>query len=777
MQIFPKNSVKQKNTATININSFLYFKKITLLLSLFMIIPFFNAKGQIAMRKTPPTFSIKDKRRLQIPTVSMPFVNTDSLRLLHSDRKKDNTFAYVFDVNISIKEKGYKFETENGKLWLLKIKSEGALSLNLTFSKYKLAKGCELYIYSSNKDDLKGAFTSVNNKKSNILSIEPIKGDEIIIEYFEPKDKAGELIVGNIGHDFLGIIPSLKGKHRGISGECNVDVNCMEGKGWENEKRSVCKIIVNNGQVCSGVLVNNTQNDGKPYFLTARHCINNEENAEKTLFIFNYESIFCEDKASEFVSLSGSSLLANSLVLDFSLVELSQEPPSDYGVYYSGWDLNPESQQSTVCIHHPSGDTKKISKNKNKLKTGNYGEGLKPFAHWLVERWDIGVTEKGSSGAPLFNKEHKLIGILSGGDAYCQNPVNDFFVKFHYLWDNIPEENRQLKKWLDPKNKGNSVISGYDPNNLVLKNNAQLKKIISPASDLCNKKTLKPKVIIQNKGINDIVGLNINCKINSEKVIVTKWNKRLLANAVDTVLLNEINLPTGKIRLTIYTSMPNNKEDTDKNNDTLEISFNNKEGAPHLINIKTDNKGKEISWQIRNNNNEIIYSGGNYESNKSYSQNVCLDYECFYFDIFDTGDNGICCENGKGEYSLIRMPEKETIFKGGEFDYRKEILLCVEDKIKFKETGGKKYFSVFPNPTTEGINIIMKEKNGHLFRFTDIPIKTELFDLSGKKINTYKWQDERMYIDMKNLAIGCYILKIRSEKETAEFSVIKIPDK
>ena len=35
--------------------------------------------------------------------------------------------------------------------------------------------------------------------------------------------------------------------------------------------------------------------------------------------------------------------------------------------------------------------------------------------HVRLEDWDLGTTEGGSSGSPLFNQDHRVIGQLHGG--------------------------------------------------------------------------------------------------------------------------------------------------------------------------------------------------------------------------------------------------------------------------------------------------------------------------------------------------------------------------
>ena len=72
-----------------------------------------------------------------------------------------------------------------------------------------------------------------------------------------------------------------------------------------------------------------------------------------------------------------------------------------------------------------------------------------------------------------------------------------------------------------------------------------------------------------------------------------------------------------------------------------------------VLNLTTDNYGSETSWQITNSNNQIEASGGNYASNQSYTEAVCLGDGEYTFTISDTYGDGICCSYGSGSYNLL----------------------------------------------------------------------------------------------------------------------------
>ncbi|NJK96891.1 MAG: hypothetical protein HC905_20005 [Bacteroidales bacterium] len=84
-----------------------------------------------------------------------------------------------------------------------------------------------------------------------------------------------------------------------------------------------------------------------------------------------------------------------------------------------------------------------------------------PSSHWLVN-FDAGATNEGSSGAPLFSKQKRIIGQLHGG-----GDGEEFYGKLNYSWNNSTSGYKQLKTYLDPTNSGVKTLDGYTPDKIV----------------------------------------------------------------------------------------------------------------------------------------------------------------------------------------------------------------------------------------------------------------------------------------------------------------------
>ncbi len=376
-------------------------------------------------------------------------------------------FAHPFEVNLSPENSGEWYEAENGfRCWKLTVRSKDAFSINLIFDHFKLPENSRLFIF--NNHQVLGAYTSANNKESGKFAVSPIEGDELTIQYETSASNSTvqpfELV--RVNHDYIGI---LKAGHRRplgkTAGLCNVDINCDVAKDWNEVMNSVCRMIVDGVEVCTGVLINNTEENGLPYILSAAHCYDRKEFAQTTVYVFNYESPFCAPLDGDpSNSISGALMKAQFDSLDFALTQLSVIPPPDFRPYYAGWDRSSKLPDSTACIHHPQGDIKKIALDNDKPEISNFNSSYKNDGFLKIGRWDAGVTEAGSSGGPLFNTKKQVIGTLTGGVATCRDPVKDYFERFELSWDYKADSSKQLKYWLDPRKSGQMHLDGTNFN-------------------------------------------------------------------------------------------------------------------------------------------------------------------------------------------------------------------------------------------------------------------------------------------------------------------------
>jgi hypothetical protein len=355
--------------------------------------------------------------------------------------------------------------TDGDRIWRLGIRSPGAYSINLTFDRYVLPRGAELYVYNSDRSFVLGAFTEANNQEDMYFATSLVPGEEVIIEYFEPYGVpfSGMLNLELVTHAYRSFFDHSK--RFGNSSSCNLNVACEEANGWDNEIDAVVLMLVGSNSLCTGTLINNTGFDGLPLLLSANHCY---RNPSTLVFWFNWQSLTCENpnQAPSYDVLSGAVSRARYSSSDFWLLELNHKVPLDYKPYYAGWNRSFDSriEGPVVSIHHPRGDIKKFSYALEGANASSYllgpGTGI---SHWHIT-WSGGTTtEIGSSGSALFDSYGRIIGQLHGGYAACGNTEPDWYGRLSLSWIGGNSPSTRLRDWLDPFDSDMQAIDGYRP--------------------------------------------------------------------------------------------------------------------------------------------------------------------------------------------------------------------------------------------------------------------------------------------------------------------------
>jgi hypothetical protein len=514
------------------------------------------------------------------PTMQMePFDVQAMLKEDESLNQKEGPFRFGknFETAITLSNSGQWTELEEGRLWQLALYSPGAYSINLTFADFFIPKGGRFFIYSADKSVVLGAFTALNNNSERVFGTDLVKGDKIILEYFEPKavKNHGSLVISLVTHAYRDVF-NWDSRNFGSSGTCNINAACPDGDDWRDQIRSVVMLVSGGNGFCSGALINNTAMDGKPYLLTANHC--GSTGFGSWVFRFNWQSANCPNPSSSPTSqsLTGAQLRARNSGSDFLLLELNNQVPANYNAYFSGWYNENIAPTSSVGIHHPSGDIKKISISNFAATSQNWGSAQT----WRVPRWSKGTTEGGSSGSPLYNSNGLIVGQLYGGSAACGNNLEDYYGKLSTSWSGTSSTTR-LSDWLDPSNTGVTSLQGYDPNVSNFADDAGVVSVsITPLSNPTNIKfcrdSINPVVTIRNYGTNNLTSVKINYQLNAGIMNTITWSGNLAPGAIEQVILNPILISSGNNTLSVSTANPNGLS-TDPNplNDSKSISFVN----------------------------------------------------------------------------------------------------------------------------------------------------------------------------------------------------------
>lgn len=415
----------------------------------------------------------------EIPQINLPTQNNEALREAELQRRGPGIaplFAKAIDVTVQPTTDGKWERLADGSLvWRLRIHSPDAYSLNLGFSNYQMPQSGTLLLYSPDLQDIRGPYSASDNEDHSQLWSPLIIGDEVVLEVWLPESEKGQLQLelAKVNHDYMDLASAL-------SGSCNLDVVCGEANGWSivDSYRDIIQSVgiytANGIGVCTGFLVNNAEEDCTPYLISGFHCNVSTGNAPSLVVYWNYENQVCRQPGSPSSGNSGSGAFdvnnsgaiyrAGYASSDMVMVELDDPVPAEANAFYAGWEVNVTPPQGRViAIHHPSGEEKRISFENDGTYRGAWGNGGNPVPngnHLIVADWDVGTTEIGSSGCPLFNSNKKVVGQLHGGQAACGNNAYDSFGWFYTSWTGGGTPATSLQPWLDPNNSGITSIDG-----------------------------------------------------------------------------------------------------------------------------------------------------------------------------------------------------------------------------------------------------------------------------------------------------------------------------
>ena len=395
--------------------------------------------------------------RSAVPTELMPPVRAD---LMLAEDAADSLrggalrFAEPLAVQLGLANAGVWEELAGGaRVWRLRIHSPGAKSLALVFGRYRLPQGAELYVYDDARATVRGAYTEHENRLDGEFAMRPLRGDALTLEYHEPGSARGqgELELALVAHDYRDVLGLLEGTDRssggGAAGRCELDVTCPLGATWGDQIDATVHIQgLASGLLCSGSLLNNTTGDGTLLILTAAHC----GGLTSAVFTFNFERPGCRTGVAPCTNqITGATLLVRNDDLDVQLLRLNvPQGPLAYPVFLAGWDRTDVAPTNATVIHHPAGDSKKISQ--------DFDPPLAFEGFWRIRDWDRGVTEGGSSGAPTFDAAGRCVGILDSGASSCQVPTDDdFSTRLAVAWP-------VLGPYLDPLGTGATTLDGLD---------------------------------------------------------------------------------------------------------------------------------------------------------------------------------------------------------------------------------------------------------------------------------------------------------------------------
>lgn len=741
--------------------------KFTFTLALLLL--FFAVSAQVTNKGEPLSWKAG---LTEINPIEMPPFDLDAL--LAEDEANAHRmdipwrFGHDFVVEHNIADSGEWTDLPNGdRIWRIRYKSGGAKSMNFLLTDFFMPKGSTLYLYDNDRTDLLGAYDHNQNNEYEVLGTWIVKGEDIWLEYHEPADVAGQgrFTIMKVVHGYRTAESFTAG--RNDFDNCLYDVDCdmPDIQGLKNiNKKAVGMILVNNSAFCSGALVNNTSNDGTPYFLTADHCYSHPS---QWAFRFNWISPdpVCagtdestSNAPGEYKTISGATLKAKHFLTDFCLVEISQPIPPSWDLVWAGWDRSDVPPASTFGIHHPLGAIMKANRDTNPPL-------LSLSINWTVQNWELGANAQGSSGSPLFDNNGRLIGQLYGGSSGCSgtsgNNLHDIYGRFGVSWNGNNTPSTRLKDWLDPGDT-NAVTTDYYIKPILPVDVALDADMIFEG--ICNNFAYAWIKII-NSGTDNLVSAELSYSVNSGPSQTFNWTGNLAPDEITSVQLPQLEGVWGTNTLAVDVVTANGAADVNMPNNQLTEYFQVRQYPTGTVtlNLQTDIFGWITQWELQDENGTLLYSGQNLSGNTSYTVPFNLGEGCYTFLITDD-ENGICCDTGIGYYTLTTA-DGQIIKEGGAFNSMDFVSFTLTDNLSVKDNPIAS-IQIYPNPSRGIFTIGNLPAGRHGY---------ELFNVLGQTVSRGEVTEGNNMLDLSNAANGVYVVKIveAGTAKVANFKLVK----
>jgi hypothetical protein len=347
-------------------------------------------------------------------------------------------------LNAAPQARGEWLALDDGKaVWRTAIQSDGASGVRVHFHDFAVATGA-VWVYSEDRSQVFGPYTGSGIDETGDFWSHAVFADTVVVEYLaDQRVEAVPFSITRIAH--------LTTSQQTMSaGTCEIDVSCYSP--WGGIASGVGMYIFQTGgasYACSGALVNNSNHDSKPYFLTANHCISSAAMAQTVEVFWKYQTSTCNGTPPSLSSLPttlGATYLTSAPIPsgDFSLILLSQLPNSNLTFY--GWNASSTALPmggSVAGMHHPQGDyTRIVFGSRNPDAAAQIGTDIAPASMFYQIQATAGRIEPGSSGSPLFTPDESIVGTLTygpAGNACSISPFTAGYARFAVAYPSLSQ--------------------------------------------------------------------------------------------------------------------------------------------------------------------------------------------------------------------------------------------------------------------------------------------------------------------------------------------------
>jgi hypothetical protein len=366
-------------------------------------------------------------------------------RALGGDVGLDGGFV---DGGPRVKGGGLLERADDGRvIWTAGFSCEGAGALRLHIRTAHLPAGSRVYVYSVAAGEVRGPYAFDTETAPEGFWTNTIYAPEMFLEIQLPGSDvaalaSARLLVDAVAHlefpsaassetvpRWTAQAPQLQPKEQ----SCFVDAACVmpsEFPNLEDASHAVGQLTFQDGGgffVCTGGLLNSDPQTFTPYLLTANHCFSTQASASSLEVVWNYKTATCggiPPNPSTLPQTLGSTLLATGTESDFTLVQLSQDPPN--GAVFLGWTTQDIATAGAGTILRRLSNSgggpmiytrERVSATPDPAACSDASQG-----DFIYEKDELGGTGGGSSGSLAYTSDLRVVGQELGG---CGLNVDD----------------------------------------------------------------------------------------------------------------------------------------------------------------------------------------------------------------------------------------------------------------------------------------------------------------------------------------------------------------
>ena len=283
--------------------------------------------------------------------------------------------------------------------------------------------------------------------------------------------------------------------------------------------------------------------------------------------------------------------------------------------------------------------------------------------------------------------------------------------------------------------------------------------------------TFAPTVVVTNKGTTTLTSAVINYAIDTNTVATQPWSGSLATNQSVSVTLPSINVSAGSHTLVVELLSPNGSTDENTVDNTVvssgfSVFFDT---ATVNLTLLTDEYGDETSWDFKDSNDTLLYSGETDVYGNETTYNHTFDVPtggCYSFTIYDSGSDGICCSWGSGSYTLTDS-NSNVIATGGEFLAQETVSFTTVNTLGTENYLLDRKITLYPNPATNVLNIKVGASNS-------LPDTYKIYNMLGQIVLQQSIGElNDLAVNTSSLSKGMYFIKIATDNASISLPFIK----